>query len=79
MERHPYIGMGENPHGPDLPMGFGMHLMQEPKAMDNYDTLTIPEQESVIRYIKGGSTGEEAERRVMNAVKMLAEGKKNFF
>ena len=40
MENKPFIGMGNNPDGPDLPSGLSMHLGQEPEAISNYGRLT---------------------------------------
>ena len=71
--RDNFIGMGANPNPnvPDIPMGFGMELMQNPKAMDRFGKLTDEEKTALIKVIQGGSTGEEAERRVADAIERL--------
>lgn len=71
---HVFIGTGHNPHGPDLPLGFGMQLAQEPEAMDAFGKLTNAQKASLIRRIQSGSTGEEAQRLIADAVRELKSG-----
>ncbi|HML47933.1 MAG TPA: YdeI/OmpD-associated family protein [Clostridia bacterium] len=73
MEQTPFIGMGNNPDGPDLPIGLSMQLAQEPQAVTNYGRLSKAEQASVIRYIQNCSTGEDAENKIAEAVQCLKE------
>lgn len=54
-----------------LPIGFGMRLAQDLKAMEHFAALSREEKESMISYIQGGKTGEEAEERVEMAIKQL--------
>ncbi len=74
----PFIGMGHNPEGPDLPLGFGMLLAQEPAAVSRYGELTNEEKSSVIRYIQSGVTGEDAKNRIADAVYGLRDGNMGF-
>lgn len=74
----PFIGIGRNPEGPDLPLGFGMLLAQEPDAISHYGALTNDEKASVIRYIQSGATGEDAKNRIANAVMGLRDGNMGF-
>lgn len=75
MENSPFIGMGNNPDGPDLPIGLSMKLAQEPQAVTHYGRLTQAEQESVIRYIQNSATGEDAESRIDEVVRCLKENR----
>jgi len=74
----PFLGMGRNPEGPDLPLGFGMLLAQEPAAVTRYGQLTNEQKSSVIRYIQSGATGEDAKNRIANAVIGLRDGNMGF-
>ena len=74
----PFIGMGRNPEGPDLPLGFGMLLAQEPEAVSMYGALTDAEKSTVIRYIQSGATGEDAKNRIASAVYGLRDGNMGF-
>ena len=73
MERGPFIGMGNNPDGPDLPIGLSMQLAQEPQAVTNYGRLTREEQAGVIQYIQNCATGEDVENRIAEVVQCLKE------
>lgn len=74
----PFIGVGRNPEGPDLPLGFGMLLAQEPEAIARYGALSNDKKASVIRYIQSGATGEDAKNRIANAVTGLRDGDMSF-
>ena len=74
----PFIGMGRNPEGPDLPLGFGMQLAQEPAAVSRYGALTSDQKAQVIRYIQSGATGDDAKNRIANAVTGLRDGNMSF-
>ncbi|MCL1807929.1 MAG: YdeI/OmpD-associated family protein [Oscillospiraceae bacterium] len=74
MSNTPFIGTGHNPEGPDLPLGLGMRLAQEPKAMASFGTLSILQKTQVIEYIQAASTGDDAERRIDTAVSSLRDG-----
>lgn len=77
-EDSPFIGVGHNPEGPDLPLGFGMLLAQEPEAVARYGRLTNQQKEAVIHYIQSGMTGEDAKNRIANAVYGLRDGNLGF-
>ena len=68
-----FIGMGENPNPdvPDIPMGLGMELMQNPKAWEQFGRLTDWEKTELIYSVEGAETGPEAEKRVMEAIERL--------
>lgn len=74
MQNDNFIGVGQNPNGPDLPLGFGLELEQSPRARSAYSGLTNAEKEKVIRFIQSGVTGDEAKNRIISAVQNLAEG-----
>lgn len=73
-----FIGMGNNPDGPDLPIGFSMQLAQEPQAVVNYGALSKEQQASIIYYIKSSSSGDDAENRIAQAVQHLKDGNIGF-
>lgn len=79
MHKDHFVGMGNNPNGPDLPLGFGMQMEGTPRALETYAGLTREEKESVIRYVQSGTTGEEALEKITSAVKKLEEEDKSFF
>lgn len=66
-----FIGIGKNPDGPDLPLGFGMSLAQEPKAMQAYGNMSKEQKAAMIRQIQNCSTGEEAREHIAAAVIQL--------
>ena len=73
-----FIGMGNNPDGPDLPIGFSMQLAQEPQAVTNFGKLSKEQQASLIHYMQSGSSGEDAEMRITQAVEGLKNGNPHF-
>ena len=75
MSNGPFIGIGHNPEGSDLPLGFGMRLAQEPRAMDTFGVLSEDQKEQIIRYIQSSVTGEDALTRIESAVVSLREGR----
>lgn len=70
----PFIGMGHNPEGPDLPLGLSMRLAQEPEAIDGFGRLSSAEKAELISYIQACSTGVEAQTRIEDAINALKEG-----
>ena len=68
----------QNQHGPDLPMGFGMQLMQHPAAMHHYGQLRNVEKERLIGYIQSSTTGPEAKNRIAETVSRLGQGYNTF-
>lgn len=77
-ENSTFIGIGRNPDGPDLPLGFGMQLAQEPKAMNTFGRLSREEKIALIGYIQSCSTGEDAKNRIAETVKKLGDGQTSF-
>jgi len=71
MHNTPFIGIGPNPDGVDLPLGFGMRLAQEPGAIDAFGALDEARKADVIHYIQACATGEEAKERIETAVTAL--------
>ena len=69
-----FIGIGKNPDPdvPDLPLGFGMALAQNEKAVSAFGALTDREKTDLIQSIQGATTGDEAKRRVTDAVNRLS-------
>ena len=70
-----FIGMGHNPNPnvPDIPMGFGMELMQNPKAMENYGKLSDNEKTRLIKEIQTATTGDEAKLNIDQAIEILTK------
>lgn len=54
-----------------LPIGFSMKLSQDVTAMEHFAAMSRQEKEELISYIQGGTTGDEAEERVLNAIRSL--------
>ena len=65
--------MGNNPNTgqPDIPLGFGMALAQDMTAMTNFGKLSGQQKTTVIRYVQGGHTGNEAKSRIHSALSAL--------
>ena len=70
----PFIGMGEAPDGIELPLGLSMELTMHPQAAETFGKLTHAEKRAAIRYVQSGVTGEDAKRRIQNAVGQLEQG-----
>ncbi|MCL2034916.1 MAG: YdeI/OmpD-associated family protein [Oscillospiraceae bacterium] len=70
-----FIGTGHNPDGPDLPLGLGMQLAQNPKAMKAFGKMTNMEKSKMIAHIQASKTGDEAKTRLAQAVHDLGENK----
>ena len=78
-QHEPFIGIGHNPEGPDLPLGLGMQLAQEPAAITAFGNMTEAQKESVVRYIQSCATGEDAKTRIDTVVERLKTGDIGFF
>lgn len=63
----------------ELPIGLGMHLMQDRAAMDRYTALPDAEKKRILNYVESGATGDEAEQRVLSTVKSLHDGIPGFY
>ena len=74
-----FIGTGNNPEGPDLPLGFSMRLAQDPLALDAYSGLSADQREKVIQYVQMSSDGEDAANRVTGAVLGLRDNNLGLF
>lgn len=62
-----------------MPIGLMMSLAQHQEAMRHFSLLDDAGQKSVIQYVTGSSTGEEAQNRIRNAVENLEIGNAHFF
>ena len=79
MQNNNFIGTGHNPNGPDLPLGFGMQLAQDPEAMDAFGRLTNQQKQSVVNYIQNCTSGEDSKNRIADAVANLSKNDLTFF
>ncbi len=70
-----FIGIGKNPNPnvPDLPLGFGMALAQNSNAQSAFGALSDGEKTEIINGIQGAATGDDAKRRIADAVSRLSE------
>jgi hypothetical protein len=57
-----------------LPVGLGMRLALDMKAMTNFSNLSDTRKQELINYIEGSTTGEEAKNRVTEVVSNLHNG-----
>lgn len=55
----------------ELPVGLGMRLALDMKAMTNFSNLPEEKKRELINYIEGSTTGEEAKSRVTEVVSSL--------
>lgn len=74
----PFVGVGKNPQGKDLPLGFGMRLAQSPEAMNTFGGLTQAKRDAIVDYIQGCTTSDDAKKRIATVVTGLKEGKTDF-
>ena len=73
MERSTFIGTGRNPKGPDLPLGLGMQLAQNPQAMRAFGRMSSAQKSELIAYLQGASTGQDAQTRMGEAIRRLSK------
>ena len=78
MESSNFIGIGANPDGPDLPLGLGMELAQNPNAMNTFGSMTKAQKTALIGRIQGAATGEDAKARITEAIRQLSSGQVSF-
>ena len=78
MSNETFIGIGHNPDGPDLPLGLGMRLAGNPKAMSAFGRMSNEQKETMIRYLQSTSTGEAAEIRMGEVLAKLSDGQIQF-
>ena len=57
-----------------VPVGLGMKLALDMKAMTNFANLSDQKKQEVVDYIKSSPTGDEAKNRVSEVVNNLHEG-----
>ena len=62
-----------NPGVPDIPLGLGMKLMQDPLAADTFGQMTNAQKTAMIQFIQGGATGDDAKNRIADAVSKLKD------
>ena len=70
----PFIGMGKAPDGVDLPLGLSMVLSMHQKAAEAFGKMSRDEKQAAVRYVQSGVSGEDAKRRISNAISQLDEG-----
>ena len=75
-----FIGMGPNPNPnvPDIPLGFGMQLAQNPKAYENFGILSDSQKTQIIKHIQTAQTGDDAKEKIEQAILKLEKGE-NYF
>ena len=62
-----------------MPIGLMFSLAQHQQAMRNFSLLDDKQQEAVIQYVESSATGEDAQKRIQNAVENLEKGSTGFF
>jgi hypothetical protein len=60
-----FLGNGQ------LPVGFGMSLAMDVKAMTNFSSLPDTKKEQLVSYITSSTTGYEAKDRIVEVVNQL--------
>jgi len=75
MEHQTFIGTGHNPDGPDLPLGLGMQLAQNPQAMQAFGRMSNAQKSELIAYVQGAATGNDAKARMREVLRRLDKGK----
>ena len=76
-----FVGIGKNPDpgGLDMPIGFGMALYQNSNALHCFSALSQDEKNNIIKYIESSTTGEDAKKRINEAVSNLNRRNPKFF
>ena len=71
-----FIGMGPNPkpNVPDIPLGFGMQLAQNPQAYSAFGRLSDIEKAQMINHIKSAQTGDDAQNKIAATITALEKG-----
>jgi hypothetical protein len=72
MERSGNMSLIDNEH--QLPVGLGMRLALDMKAMTNFSNLSDNRKEELVNYIQGSTSGEDAKNRVTEVVNGLHNG-----
>lgn len=75
MNADKFIGTGKNPNPnvPDLPLGFGMELAQNPKAADAFGHLTDEQKTAIINRIQSSATGKQAKDSIVREINELSK------
>lgn len=55
----------------EMPVGLGMKLALDMKAMNNYANLSDEKKKELVMYVKGSTTGDDAKNRVAEVVSNL--------
>lgn len=58
----------------ELPVGLGMRLALDMKAMTNFANLPEQKKKELVNYIKSSATGDDAENRITEVVSSLRNG-----
>ena len=69
-----FIGMGSSPEGIDIPLGLSMELAMHPRAASTFGQMSPGEKHAAIRYIQACTSGEDAKRRIQNAISQMEQG-----
>lgn len=78
MQNSNFIGMGPNSDGPDIPMGLGMRLAQDPRAMTAFSGMSNQQKEAMIGYLQSGATGEATEALMEDVLNRLRNNQLQF-
>ncbi len=81
MDKASFIGMGRNPDPDvrDIPLGFGAELAQNTAAHNSFAHLSDEQKNTLIAYVKGGASADDAKNRLATAIEELAKGNASFF
>ncbi len=71
-----FIGQGRNPnpHVLDIPEGLGAALTLNDAARKNFEGLNDGQKNSLIQYVQGGVSGDDAKARIQRAIHCLEKG-----
>ena len=58
----------------ELPVGLGMRMALDMKAMTKFASLSQEEKKNLINYVESSTTGEEARNRVSEVISNLHNG-----
>ena len=80
-EQKGFIGMGHNPdpNVPDIPLGFGIALLDNAAARNFFENLSDEQKTKVIDHIHdNNATGYDAKRKIEKTIENLENGNINF-
>lgn len=78
MSDNTFIGVGDNPDGPDLPLGLGMRLAGNPRAMTTFGRMSNNQKTTMIGYLQSKTSGDDAENRMAEVLGKLSNGQMQF-